>query len=398
MDKKNSFSNNEPQDSNIDLITANLELIESRRMLATLMNNLPGIAYRCLNDTNWTMEFISSGCLELTGYNVDDLVQNKNLSYNDIIHPEDTDYVWNGVQEGINNRRFYKLTYRIKTKSGIEKWVWEQGAGVFSEKDELIALEGFITDITESKHMEAELQKYREHLENEVKKRTHELLAANKELESFSYSVSHDLRAPLRAIDGFSKALLDDYNDKLDAEGKDFLNRIRGASQKMAALIDDMLKLSRLTIEEMKYVSIDLSEMADRIINDLKLYEQNRTVEFINAPGLFVNGDPQLIHAAMENLLGNAWKFTSREKNAIIEFGVEVIGNEKIFFIRDNGAGFDTAYSDKLFGAFQRLHTVSEFPGTGIGLAIVQRVINRHGGRIWAESIVDKGTTFYFTI
>jgi PAS domain S-box-containing protein len=374
------------------------ELAESRRKLATLMDNLPGIAYRCLNDRNWTMEFISCGCLELTEYNVEELLYNKAVSYNDLIHYEDREMVWEGVQDGVNNRRPYRLVYRIKTKTGITKWVWEQGRGVYSDTGELISIEGFITDITEKKKAEAELQKYREHLESEVKKRTHELLAANKELEAFAYSVSHDLRAPLRAIDGFSRAILEDYASKLDDEGADFLKRIRNASQKMARLIDDMLKLSRLTRDSMQYTPVNMSEIADEIIKEHKESEPGREVEFINTPGLIINGDHQLLHAALENLLGNAWKFTSLKNDAQIEFGTEQIDGKRVYFIRDNGAGFDMNYADKLFGAFQRLHAATEFPGTGIGLAIVQRVITRHGGKIWAESEVDRGSTFFFTL
>ncbi len=375
-----------------------MKLLESERRLSTLMSNLPGMAYRCTNDQNWTMEFVSSGCNELTGYSPEALIMNSVLSYNDLIEPGDREMVKSVIETSLHKQSFFRIEYRIRSASGIEKWVWEQGRGVYSDTGEVISIEGFITDINEKKRIEAELQKYREHLESEVKKRTHELLAANKELEAFAYSVSHDLRAPLRAIDGFSRAVLEDYASKLDDEGTDFLKRIRTASQKMARLIDDMLKLSRLTRDSMQYTTVNMSEIADEIIKEHKESEPERQVEFINSAGLIVNGDQQLLHAALENLLGNAWKFTSLKNDARIEFGTELIDEKKVYFIRDNGAGFDMNYADKLFGAFQRLHAATEFPGTGIGLAIVQRVINRHGGKIWAESEVDRGSTFFFTL
>ncbi len=375
-----------------------LRLLESERRLSTLMSNLPGMAYRCLNDDNWTMEFASGGCKALTGYEPDEIIGNREISYNDLIHPENRTMVKSEIGRSLPEHIPFRIEYRITTKEGNEKWVWEQGRGVYSDTGEVISIEGFITDITGRKKIEDELQEYREHLEREVKKRTQELLAANRELEAFAYSVSHDLRAPLRAVDGFSKALAEDFTEKLNEEGRDYIRRIRGASQKMAQLIDDMLKLSRVTRDEMKYTSVCLSDIAEEIINEHRDSEPERKVEFINTPGLIVNGDQQLIHAALENLLSNAWKFTSLKDVAKIELGTKLIEGETVYFIRDNGAGFEMRYADKLFGAFQRLHAVTEFPGTGIGLAIVQRVLNRHGGRIWAESEVNRGAAFYFTI
>ncbi len=375
-----------------------LRLLESERRLSTLMSNLPGMAYRCLNDENWTMEFVSSGCEELTGYTPDEIIGNSAVAYNDLIAADDRGMVHSYIKKALDEHNPFRLEYRIIAASGDLKWVWEQGRGIYNERREVLSIEGFITDITERKNIESELQEYRDHLESEVRKRTHELTAANRELESFAYSVSHDLRAPLRAIDGFSRAILEDYMDKLNEEGKDFLKRIRGASQKMASLIDDMLKLSRLTRDEMEYHPVNMSDAAEKIINELRENEPLRVVEFINTPGITINGDPRLINAALENLLGNAWKFTSARPDGRIEFGLNTLNGETVYYIKDNGAGFDMTYADKLFGAFQRLHTTAEFPGTGIGLAIVQRVINRHGGRIWAESTVNIGSTFYFTL
>jgi light-regulated signal transduction histidine kinase (bacteriophytochrome) len=235
-------------------------------------------------------------------------------------------------------------------------------------------------------------------LEQLVTGRTAELQAANRELESFSYSVSHDLRAPLRAIDGFSRILLEDYSNKLDADGKDSLTRIRVASQRMGQLIDDLLQLSRHTRSEMRRAPVDLSALARTVADELQKTEPARRVEFVIQPDLAAEADASLMRAVLENLLGNAWKFTGKQSAAKIEFGRTTREGVPAFFVRDNGAGFDMKYAGKLFGAFQRLHAVTEFPGTGVGLATVQRVIHRHGGRVWAESTPGHGATFYFTL
>lgn len=231
-----------------------------------------------------------------------------------------------------------------------------------------------------------------------LQKRAIELESVNKELEAFSYSVSHDLRTPLRAIDGFSQALVEDYSGRLDDNGLHYLQRMREGAQRMARLIDDMLKLSRVTRDELSREEVDLSVLAQEIAAELLQFQKDREVEFIVASGLRAYGDPRLLRIALENLLGNAWKFTGPHPRARIEFGMSEESGERVYFVRDDGVGFDTTYAGKLFGAFQRLHDAREFPGTGIGLATVQRVINRHGGRIWAEAEVDKGTTFYFTL
>ena len=249
-------------------------------------------------------------------------------------------------------------------------------------------------DIGERKRAEAE----RAELTRQLARYTAELEAANRELEAFSYAVSHDLRAPLRSIDGFSQALLEDYGDRLDAPGQDYLRRVRAATQRMGELIDDLLELARVTRAELRREPVDLSELARGIVERLREAEPGRQVEFVIAGALAAEGDPRLLRIVLENLLGNAWKFTSGRPNARIEFGSADRDGERVYFVRDNGVGFDMAYAQRLFGAFQRLHTSAEYPGTGVGLATVQRIIHRHGGRIWAEAQPEAGATFSFAL
>jgi light-regulated signal transduction histidine kinase (bacteriophytochrome) len=217
-------------------------------------------------------------------------------------------------------------------------------------------------------------------------------------LEAFSYSVSHDLRAPLRSVDGFSQALLEDYGELLPPDGRNFLDRIRNSAQRMAQLIDDLLDLARVTRVLLKSMPVDLTKLAENVTAELQRTYPERNVKLKIAPNLKVRGDPQLLQVVLENFLSNAWKFTSKQEGAEIEFGSKQEKDETIYFVRDNGAGFDMTYASKLFGAFQRLHAMTEFPGTGVGLATVQRIIHRHGGRVWAESAVGQGATFFFTL
>jgi signal transduction histidine kinase len=231
-----------------------------------------------------------------------------------------------------------------------------------------------------------------------LESRTEELQTLNREMEAFNYSVSHDLRAPLRGIDGFSQALQEDYADKLDDAGRDYLQRVRQAAQRMGHLIDDLLRLSRISRQQLNFNPVDLSAMAEAIVYELQQREPQHRPQITVTPGLSTRGDRDLLRIALENLLGNAWKFTGQTSKAHIEVGQEYQDKERVFFVRDNGAGFDLAHADKLFTPFQRLHTTSEFPGTGIGISLVQRIIHRHGGRIWATGAPQQGATFYFTL
>lgn len=261
-----------------------------------------------------------------------------------------------------------------------------------------LAVAGLAGATSERLLNERELNKDRAHLEELVKERTSELAAVNTELEAFSYSVSHDLRAPLRSIAGFSRALRDEYAEKLDATGRDYLGRVMAAGRRMEELINDLLNLSRVSRADINSVRVDLSALARNIADELRIAEPERNVEFVTADGLSAVCDKRLMIIAFENLFSNAWKFTGKRSQAVIEFGLMDSEFGPAFFVRDNGAGFDNRDAGKLFTSFHRLHTQEEFSGTGIGLATVKRIIDRHGGKIWAEGEAGKGATVFFTL
>ena len=276
---------------------------------------------------------------------------------------------------------------------------WEEPRAITPEEMEIASeVAGMITIAIEQARLLKETKRYAAELEQHVRDRTAQLEAANKELEAFSYSVSHDLRAPLRAIDGFSRMILEDYIDKLDDEGKRFLNIIQGNTKKMGQLIDDLLVFSRLGRQEIRASGIDMGKLAKAVSEELKLAVPERKLKFTINTLIPAQGDQAMIRQVFVNLLSNAVKFTRSTKTSIIEVGGWTEENENIYYVKDNGVGFDMQYVSKLFGVFQRLHSSSEFEGTGVGLAIVQRIIHRHGGRVWAEGEVEKGATFYFTL
>ncbi|MEB3885433.1 PAS domain-containing protein [Lyngbya sp. CCY1209] len=304
-----------------------------------------------------------------------------------LYHPDDRDYHRRVVATALENRQPYDLECRIPHPDGSLSYIQARGEPVFDDRGRVAQLVGTILDITDRKRAEMKLLQA-----------TAQLEASNRELEAFAYSVSHDLRAPLRAIDGFSQAILEDYGDQFDEGCRDYFHRIRRNINRMGQLIDDLLRLSRVSRSPVNYHPVNLSEMVSEIAADLAESEPDRDVEFAVAPDVTVEADPTLMGVVLNNLLHNAWKFTRHTSRARIEFGLGVMEGKLTCFIGDNGAGFDMKYAPMLFGVFQRLHDAEEFPGTGIGLAIVQRAIHRHGGKVWAEGAVGKGATFYFTL
>jgi len=307
----------------------------------------------------------------------------------DILFPEDgKEHSLEHIKKAMTGQRMEVEEIPIQHKDGSASIViWNSATLYTADGKTQVATIAQGQDITDRKAAEEDLRQ-----------RTAELEAANKELETFSYSVSHDLRAPLRTLDGFSEMVLEDYGDKLDEAGKDYLNRIRNASHTMSELIEAILKLSRISRAEIHGEKVNLSNITKSIADGLKQSQPLRQAEFIIEPDLIVKGDAALLRIALNNMLENAWKYTSKCSPTRIEFGINEKKGEKVYFIKDNGIGFDMQYKEKLFQPFQRLHTGNEYPGTGIGLATVQRVIKRHNGRIWAESEIGTGTTFYFTL
>lgn len=313
------------------------------------------------------------------GYSREELTSRPFL---DFVHPDDQAATLAEVAKLSTGVPTIFFENRYRCKDGSYRWLaWT------SAPDASGTLYAVARDITELKRIQRELVRAKEIAE-----------AANRELEAFSYSVAHDLRAPLRGIDGFSQALLEDCGDKLDEEGLKYLRFIRESAQLMARLIDDMLTLSRVTRAEISRETVDLSSLARLTCARLERNEPGRSVEVVIQDGVVGHGDPRLLGVVFDNLLANAWKFTAKRNAARIEFGTVSKDGAAVYFVRDNGAGFDMTYATKLFGVFQRLHASHEFEGTGVGLATVQRIIHRHGGRVWAEAKVDGGATFHFTL
>ncbi len=369
-------------------------------------------------------------CERVTGYAEGELVGNPRAM--EILYP-DPDYREKMVKAWAERGDSYRdWEWNITCKDGSVRTIaWSNISDVFPIPG--WASWGVGLDVTGRKRTEQELRDARGELGQRVRERTTELReriqeseqlnramvnlledhqesnrrlkeakaaleSANRELETFSYSVSHDLRAPLRAVDGFSKALMEDCADRLDSEGLDYLQCLREASQNMGRLIDDLLALSRVARDPMRKEQIDLREIAEDVVSELREDDPERNVAFAVSDGLSAEGDPGLMRVVLMNLLGNAWKFTRGTESPQVEFGVTGEGNQPVYHVRDNGAGFDMAHANKLFGPFQRLHAVHEFEGSGIGLATVQRIVHRHGGRVWAEGAPGEGATFYFTL
>lgn len=369
------------------------QLSESEARFRTLVQQVRDYAIFGLDPqghvTSWNI-----GAERLNGYSTDEIV-GKHFA---IFFPPQDVAAGKPVQElrrAALEGRYEEEGKRVR-KDGSQYWADVVVTALRDPNGNLRGFSKVLRDSTARKLAEEEIH----NLNRELEQRVNELAAVNQELEAFSYSVSHDLRAPLRGIAGFSQALMEDYASVLDDEGKDYCRRINAATQRMTQLIDDMLALARVTRSEMsRESSVDLSGTVRSIAAQLQASQPERHVEFVIQDGLLVDADPRLLRVALENLVGNAWKFTSKVPAARIEFGAAIKSNGKpAYFVKDNGAGFDMAFSGKLFGPFQRLHSATEFPGTGIGLATVQRIIRRHGGQVWATSSVGQGAAFYFTL
>ncbi|MCY7332212.1 MAG: PAS domain-containing protein, partial [Pseudanabaena sp. CAN_BIN31] len=306
------------------------------------------------------------------------------------LHPDDRESNQQVVETAIANCQSYENEVRFYRGDGSLGYFQSRGEPVVDDAGELVLLVGTVLDITDRKLAETKLMQT-----------TTQLAASNRELEAFAYSVSHDLRSPLRAIDGFSKALLEDYGDKFDQDALDYFDRIRSNVARMGNLIEDLLRLSRVSRSEMQYKNVNLSMLVSEQFDELQAINPERQVEIAIAPNVIVSADITLMRVIISNLIQNAWKFTSNHATARIEFGVippESKSDEFIYFVRDDGAGFNMDYANNLFGVFQRLHNTNEFAGTGIGLATVQRAIHRHDGKVWAEGAIEQGATIYFTV
>ncbi|HEX5753908.1 MAG TPA: PAS domain S-box protein [Archangium sp.] len=289
--------------------------------------------------------------------------------------------------------------FRLMRKDGTPVWTLIAACPVQDESGGYLGSLAMITDISQRRENEEKARRLNAELEQRISERTAQLEFSNRELESFAYSVAHDLRVPLRSISNFTQALSEDYSATLDSTGRDYLQRIRASSQRMAELIDGILAISRVNSAELVETDVDLSGLANTVAEQLQRWAPERTIRFQIQEGLVDRGDAQLLRLVLENLMGNAWKFTREKPVAEIAFGtLPGTGNGRVYFVRDNGAGFDMEYQKKLFGVFQRLHTQQEFEGHGVGLATVQRIIRRHKGRVWGEGRVLQGATFYFTL
>jgi PAS domain S-box-containing protein len=367
--------------TNEDLLETQQKLAKAYQSYAVLYDDAP-MAYLTL-DEDYVIRRVNKAAAALFARALNDLDGVNLLS---LATPEDRDLCYLYLR---NSKPGAAATTEIRflREDGDTFWGRLHAIRIDAGASDCAGFRAAIMDITERKRMEEDL---RQHVK--------QLAIANKELETFSYSLSHDLRAPLRAMKGFSGILLEDYSNDLDAEGRDYLNRIAIGAEKMNGIIDDMLCLANISRKDMSRPKIDLSALAAAVFKELRRAEPERNVKVVIAERLIARGDARLMKIALSNLLGNAWKYSGKTPDAAIEFGVMKKNDEQVYFVRDNGVGFDMVQAYKLFKPFQRLHSESQFPGTGIGLAIVNKVIQRHGGRIWGEGEAGKGATFYFTI
>jgi PAS domain S-box-containing protein len=367
--------------------TAEMRLMESEARFRTMADSAPVMIWMAGTDSR--CGFFNSRWLEFSGRALEEELGE---GWAEGVHPEDFQQCIQVYMDAFVARRAFRMEYRLRRADGAYRWILDQGTPRFEVSGAFAGYIGSCVDVTEMREANDALTRLAGDLERRVDERT-------EELESFTYSVSHDLRAPLRAIHGFGGALLDDAGESLDGRSREHLDRIRAASERMSEMIDGLLRLSRIGRTEIRREPVDLGALSERVVARLREAEPMRDVDFSVEGGLLAEADRGLVEIALENLLGNAWKFTSARPRARIEVGGSSLPDGKrSFYVRDDGAGFDMAYASHLFQAFQRLHGQMEFPGHGIGLATVHRVVQRHGGRIWAEGKVGGGATFHFTL
>ncbi len=372
------------------------QLVTSETHYRTLVANIPGMVYRCANDADWTMAFVSPAAFELTGYPAEEFLDNRVRSFASIIHPDDQSRVTESVTQAVARRQPFAIEYRICCRDGRIRWVLEQGRLV-QVKPGADMLEGIILDTTPLKQAEAALRELNLSLENKVELRTAELRSAIKELETFNYAVSHDLRAPLRHVMAYLELLAEQLGTHPDAQIGDLLHRCQQSLKRMNELIAGMLSLAQLGREALMPIQVDLSVMVQELLQEVPLAQRER-VRFDIGPLPLITADRVLLRQVLQNLIDNALKYSSGQPQPLVSIHDCTAGGdaeETVIEVRDNGVGFDAHYADKLFQLFQRLHRNGEFPGSGVGLALAAKIMALHGGRIWAQSRVDQGASFF---
>jgi len=366
---------------------------QSEKWFRILSDALPQLVWK--SDAQGAFSYVNSNWPKYTGMGSETFY---GTAWLELVHADDRPSVLSWWKKAREDGNPFQGELRLKAHDGSYKWFLIRAVPAPDSSQKDISYIGVITDIDQQVRTAEALKVSQQDLEARISARTQELVLANAELEAFSYSVSHDLRAPLRSISGFGKMLVDEYKDQLDVEGKQYVDRIRAATAKMSNLIDSLLMLARISRQPLRKRHVNLSDLAKEVCSELRSTNIERLIEFRIKEQITAQCDRELIRVALTNLLGNSWKYSSKHPSAVIEFGSAQRDGHPVYYIRDDGAGFDMAFAKQLFGAFQRLHSEKEFEGTGIGLATVRRIIHLHGGEIWAESEVERGATFFFTL